>query len=117
METNLRFPGQYGDSESNLFYNGFRYYQQGLGRFPQADPTGLDAGLNRFVASSRSQTDPSSHCFPRLPLIGRNLSGAVSALSGYEASPLLSESNGPTMDQPSHPPIPAPAMPPTMGIR
>ncbi|HVZ42320.1 MAG TPA: RHS repeat-associated core domain-containing protein [Ramlibacter sp.] len=61
VETNLRLPGQYGDSESNLFYNGFRYYQQTQGRYSQADPAGLNGGKNRFIyagGNSISYIDP-----------------------------------------------------------
>ena len=45
---NLRFPGQYWDEESNLSYNYFRNYMPTQGRYSQADPIGLDGGLNRF---------------------------------------------------------------------
>ncbi len=49
IEANLRFPGQYFDEESNLNYNYFRSYQASQGRYTQADPIGLDAGINRFA--------------------------------------------------------------------
>ena len=45
---NLRFPGQYFDEESNLNYNYFRNYMPTQGRYSQADPIGLEGGLNRF---------------------------------------------------------------------
>jgi RHS repeat-associated protein len=45
----LRFPGQYADSETGLFYNYFRSYQATQGRYTQNDPIGLDGGLNRFT--------------------------------------------------------------------
>jgi RHS repeat-associated protein len=45
---NLRFPGQYADSETGLFYNYFRSYQAAQGRYTQNDPIGLAGGLNRF---------------------------------------------------------------------
>jgi RHS repeat-associated protein len=44
----LRFPGQYADKETGLFYNYFRDYDPGTGRYPQSDPLGLAAGLNTF---------------------------------------------------------------------
>ena len=47
-ELNLRFPGQYFDSETNLHYNYFRSYQPNQGRYTQSDPIGLEGGLNRF---------------------------------------------------------------------
>jgi RHS repeat-associated protein len=45
---NLRFPGQYFDSESRLSYNYFRSYQAERGGYTQSDPIGLAGGLNRF---------------------------------------------------------------------
>jgi RHS repeat-associated protein len=48
MEFNLRYPGQYFDAESRLHYNYFRSYSASQGRYTQADPIGLDGGLNRF---------------------------------------------------------------------
>jgi RHS repeat-associated protein len=46
---NLRFPGQYWDSESNLHFNYLRSYQPLTDRYTQPDPTGLDGGLNRSI--------------------------------------------------------------------
>jgi RHS repeat-associated protein len=39
QELNLRFPGQYFGSETNLNYNYFRRYQPNTGRYTHADPT------------------------------------------------------------------------------
>jgi RHS repeat-associated protein len=41
---NLRFPGQYADAESGLFYNYFRFYAPEGGSYRQSDPIGLIAG-------------------------------------------------------------------------
>jgi RHS repeat-associated protein len=46
--SNLRFPGQYFDSEKGHFYNTFRTYCPSCGRYTQADPIGLNGGWNRF---------------------------------------------------------------------
>lgn len=46
---NLRFPGQYYDAYSQLFYNHNRYYNPELGRYMEADPIGLEGGLNPYA--------------------------------------------------------------------
>jgi RHS repeat-associated protein len=59
--TNLRFPGQYADAETLLSYNGERNYDSTLGRFPEADPSGLAGGLNLFGYANQNParwTDP-----------------------------------------------------------
>jgi RHS repeat-associated protein len=45
---NLRFPGQYFDSETDLAQNHMREYMSTQGRYTQPDPIGLGGGLNRF---------------------------------------------------------------------
>ncbi|WP_307703011.1 RHS repeat-associated core domain-containing protein [Variovorax paradoxus] len=48
VKFNLRYPGQYADEESGLFYNYFRSYDARTGRYSQPDPIGLEGGWNRF---------------------------------------------------------------------
>lgn len=59
---NLRYPGQYYDSETGTFQNYFRDYDPQVGRYVESDPIGLQAGVNTYAYVSDnplSRTDPS----------------------------------------------------------
>ncbi|MCC7542066.1 MAG: hypothetical protein IT379_37955 [Deltaproteobacteria bacterium] len=43
-----RWPGQYEDEETGLYYNNFRYYDSLTGAFISSDPLRLSAGLRAF---------------------------------------------------------------------
>ncbi|PIF75062.1 RHS repeat-associated protein [Variovorax sp. 54] len=79
VKFNLRYPGQYADEESGLFYNGYRTYVPTIGRYTQGDPIGLDGGWNRFGyvdGDPLSYVDPEGlaggppRSTPRVPIPG-----------------------------------------------
>ncbi len=48
-EKTYRYTGKERDSESGLYYHGARYYIPWLARWNQADPAGVNAGLNQYA--------------------------------------------------------------------
>ncbi|MFR0672557.1 RHS repeat-associated core domain-containing protein [Enterobacterales bacterium AW_CKDN230030176-1A_HGKHYDSX7] len=60
VEQNLRFQGQYSDSESGLYYNGFRCYDAVIGRYVCQDPIGTEGGVNlyRYAPNPLAWIDP-----------------------------------------------------------
>ena len=56
----LRWPGQYEDAETGLYYNRFRYYDPRAGQYLCPDPAGLGGGMASYayVPDPVAQTDP-----------------------------------------------------------
>ena len=48
LTQNIRLPGQYSDSETGFYQNGFRDYMPGWGRYLEGDPIGLWGGVNTY---------------------------------------------------------------------
>ncbi|TCJ15239.1 RHS repeat protein [Parasulfuritortus cantonensis] len=51
---NLRFPGQYFDAETGINYNYYRDYDPSTGRYIEADPIGLEGGLNLYAYANQN---------------------------------------------------------------
>ncbi|MDA0910640.1 MAG: NucA/NucB deoxyribonuclease domain-containing protein [Proteobacteria bacterium] len=68
VQQDLRFAGQFNDSETGLVYNNARAYVPFLGRYLQADPLGLASGsLNNYVYVGNNPVnlvDPSGKFIP-----------------------------------------------------
>ncbi len=72
METApFRFPGQYEDEETGLYYNRFRYYDAEMGGYVSQDPIGLAGG------------NPSLYGFVSDPTTGYDLLGLAATNSVY----------------------------------
>jgi RHS repeat-associated protein len=83
---NLRFPGQYYDSETGLVYNDRRDYDPQLGRYVESDPIGLKGGSLSTYAYVNDQplkrVDPSGEGFVDCIKAVAELVKATAALSG-----------------------------------
>ncbi|WP_437950815.1 RHS repeat-associated core domain-containing protein [Sorangium sp. So ce296] len=55
--TPLRFPGQYADEETGLYYNRYRYYDAETGQYLSPEPIRLEGSLREYVYAKGSPTD------------------------------------------------------------
>ncbi|WP_437764913.1 DUF6531 domain-containing protein [Sorangium sp. So ce281] len=55
-----RWPGQYEDTDAELHYNGFRYYDPFTGNYTSRDPLGLSGGSNPYGYPA----NPWAYCDP-----------------------------------------------------
>ena len=75
IDNNLRFQGQYFDSETGLHYNLNRYYEPSSGRFIHQDPIGLEGGENlyEYAPNPVNWVDPFGYIHEKKP--GYNVYG------------------------------------------
>ena len=77
-----RFPGQRFEQLTGLHYNFHRHYDPSLGRYLQADPIGLDGGLNLYAYAGNnpvSRIDPDGLQDGRGPNLPRNSLGDIAS--------------------------------------
>ena len=93
LAQNLRFPGQYADAKTGWYQNGFRDYDPAIGRYLEADPIGLTAGVNLYAYVGNNPlglTDPDG----TNPLAGAIEGGEIGAEFGAAGGPIGAAAGG-----------------------
>jgi len=102
----FRFPGQYQDEETGLYYNYFRDYDPVLGRYVEADPIGLNGGVNLWGYVGQrpvSFVDQIGLCYIVVKyksLMGTTAHHAYLLVGGTSQGPFTIYRAGPTYDVP-----------------
>ncbi|ANJ67403.1 hypothetical protein A9404_08435 [Halothiobacillus diazotrophicus] len=92
IQVNLRYPGQYYDSETGLFYNWNRYYDPNTGRYQSSDLIGLAGGNNTYLYANGNP----GGWIDRLALAGTEEEFS-SPFVPIEQDPLMYEYYGPAL--------------------
>ena len=88
---NLRFPGQYYDVETGLFYNYFRDYDPQTGRYAETDPIGLAGGGYSTFAYARG--NPVSFSDPSGLVTACELQAAMKIINQFGTGPQVTLSD------------------------
>ena len=85
VTNNLRFPGQYEDEETGLYYNWHRYYSNNTGRYLKNDPIWSKKGLSLYSYVLNNPTtiiDPLGLREWTIHRYGASVSAVIVSLSG-----------------------------------
>lgn len=98
LPIDLRFPGQWFQSESGLFQNWMRDYDPTTGRYLQADPLGLVDGASVYGYARQSPlrwTDPRGEFIPQIVwcLVNPICRTAAGAFAGFVYGYLVDDDN------------------------
>jgi RHS repeat-associated protein len=98
----FRFPGQYEDEETGLYYNRFRYYDPEAGGYVSQDPIGLHGGARSYayVGNPLNWSDPVGLSGCKDVSTSKNTaffwSGRTDGVGGQDIAREIAESRGGT---------------------
>lgn len=89
----LRFPGQYEDDESGVFYNRYRYYDSETGQYVSPDPIGLLGGDNPYgyVVNPLKYIDPLGLCKTDAP---KPIAGEITGFTKHGLNQAIGRNGG-----------------------